>query len=175
MHDHHISCSPREIQHLIKPKIHDPIGAKSVGMVSFKSDWLRFVLSLVCPSFQYSSWHFKTRTITNSDLNRPCFAWHPYGKSGLFKTELVIDRISGFCRYLIGVVFHLEVSVFCHTNKNLIQVRWKHMHAKDTSWYLPLWIRLATSWHVMTCHPMSPCSIERHLMTFDDIWIVALE
>ncbi len=28
--------------------------------------------------------------ITNSDLNRPCFAWHPYGKSGLFKTELVI-------------------------------------------------------------------------------------
>ncbi len=24
--------------------------------------------------------------ITNSDLNRPCFAWHPYGKSGLFKT-----------------------------------------------------------------------------------------
>ncbi len=30
------------------------------------------------------------RPITNSDLNRPCFAWHPYGKSGLFKTELVI-------------------------------------------------------------------------------------
>ncbi len=29
-------------------------------------------------------------TITNSDLNRPCFAWHPYGKSDLFKTELVI-------------------------------------------------------------------------------------
>ncbi len=29
-------------------------------------------------------------TITNSDLDRPCFAWHPYGKSGLFKTELVI-------------------------------------------------------------------------------------
>ncbi len=28
--------------------------------------------------------------ITNSDLNRPCFAWHPYGKSGLFKIELVI-------------------------------------------------------------------------------------
>ena len=31
--------------------------------------------------------------ITNSDLNRPCFAWHPYGKSGLFKTELVIVLI----------------------------------------------------------------------------------
>ena len=29
-------------------------------------------------------------SITNSDLNRPCFAWRPYGKSGLFKTELVI-------------------------------------------------------------------------------------
>ena len=28
--------------------------------------------------------------ITNSDLNRPCFAWHPYMKLGLFKTELVI-------------------------------------------------------------------------------------
>ncbi len=28
--------------------------------------------------------------ITNSDLNKPCFAWRPYGKSGLFKTELVI-------------------------------------------------------------------------------------
>ncbi len=32
----------------------------------------------------------KSFVITNSDLNRPCFAWHPYGKSGLFKTELVI-------------------------------------------------------------------------------------
>ena len=31
--------------------------------------------------------------ITNSDLNRPCFAWRPYGKSGLFKTELVIGLI----------------------------------------------------------------------------------
>ena len=24
-------------------------------------------------------------TITYSTLNSPCFAWHPYGKSGLFK------------------------------------------------------------------------------------------
>ncbi len=32
--------------------------------------------------------------ITNSDLERPCFAWHPYGKSGLFKTELVIKQCS---------------------------------------------------------------------------------
>ncbi len=29
-------------------------------------------------------------TITNSVLNSPCFAWHPYGKLELFKTELVI-------------------------------------------------------------------------------------
>ncbi len=28
--------------------------------------------------------------ITNSVLNSPCFAWHPYGKLELFKTELVI-------------------------------------------------------------------------------------
>ncbi len=42
-----------------------------------------------------SSWALiMARTITNSDLNRPCFAWHPYGKSGLFKTELVIYTVS---------------------------------------------------------------------------------
>ncbi len=29
-------------------------------------------------------------TIINSHLNSPCFAWHAYGKLGLFKTELVI-------------------------------------------------------------------------------------
>ncbi len=28
--------------------------------------------------------------ITYSDLSSPCFAWHPYGKLVLFKTELVI-------------------------------------------------------------------------------------
>ena len=32
--------------------------------------------------------------ITNSDLNSPCFAWCPYGKLGLFKTELVIVTYS---------------------------------------------------------------------------------
>ncbi len=32
----------------------------------------------------------ETLAITNTDLNRPCFAWHPYGKLGLCKTELVI-------------------------------------------------------------------------------------
>ena len=34
--------------------------------------------------------------ITNSDLNRPCFPWHPYGKLGLFKAELVIVCILPF-------------------------------------------------------------------------------
>ena len=29
--------------------------------------------------------------ITNSVLNSYCFAWHPYGKLELFKTESVID------------------------------------------------------------------------------------
>ncbi len=27
--------------------------------------------------------------ITNSDLNIPCIAWHPYGKLGLLKTEVI--------------------------------------------------------------------------------------
>ena len=35
----------------------------------------------------------KYLTITNSDLTKPCFAWHPYGKLGLFKTELVIIQV----------------------------------------------------------------------------------
>ncbi len=26
-------------------------------------------------------------TITNSDINSPCFSWHPCGKLGLLKTE----------------------------------------------------------------------------------------
>ncbi len=29
-------------------------------------------------------------SITKSGLNSHCFPWHPYGKMGLFKTELVI-------------------------------------------------------------------------------------
>ncbi len=44
-------------------------------------------------SFLRVSWvEMPCSATTNSDLNRPCFAWHPYGKSGLFKTELVIDK-----------------------------------------------------------------------------------
>ncbi len=31
--------------------------------------------------------------ITNSVLNSHCFAWHPYGKLELFKTELVITTV----------------------------------------------------------------------------------
>ena len=38
--------------------------------------------------------------ITNSDLNRPSFAWHPNGKLGLFKTEIVIVM------YYIALVTH---------------------------------------------------------------------
>ena len=38
----------------------------------------------------HGGWGPLNFTIPNSDLNRPCFVWHPYGKSGLFKTELVI-------------------------------------------------------------------------------------
>ncbi len=50
--------------------------------------------------------------ITNSDLNRPCFAWHPYGKSGLFKTELVIEEMIGvknraYCLVLAEIVITL--------------------------------------------------------------------
>ncbi len=45
-------------------------------------------------------------TITNSDLNRPCFAWHPHGKLGLFKTELVIVFSVTYsypcCRWRVG-------------------------------------------------------------------------
>ncbi len=40
--------------------------------------------------FSLSKFSQPERIITNSDLNRPCFAWHPYGKSRLFKIELVI-------------------------------------------------------------------------------------
>ena len=31
-------------------------------------------------------------TITNSVLNSHCFAWHPYEKLKLFKTELIIEE-----------------------------------------------------------------------------------
>ncbi len=52
-------------------------------------------LSLIIPEdsrhTEYTNFrHTVLHPITNSDLNRPCFAWHPNGKSGLFKTESVI-------------------------------------------------------------------------------------
>ncbi len=37
-------------------------------------------------------WDVSSNAITNSDLNRPCFALRPYGKS--FKTELVIVKLA---------------------------------------------------------------------------------
>ncbi len=45
------------------------------------------VICICSPDYRHTDTHW---TITNSDLNRPCFAWHPYGKSGLFKTEILI-------------------------------------------------------------------------------------
>ncbi len=53
---------------------------------------LQFIIgqtNLLSEPFKALGWSI-SQPITNSDLNRPCFAWHPYGKSGLFKTELVI-------------------------------------------------------------------------------------
>ena len=58
-------------------------------------------------------------TITNSDLSRPCFALHPYGKLGLFKTELVIVNHFFFVENLCtdgytciqGAYFYLTDSV----------------------------------------------------------------
>ncbi len=47
-------------------------------------------------------------TITNSVLNSPCFAWHPYGKLVLFKTELVIGSHKGLD--LISGLMHNEGS-----------------------------------------------------------------
>ncbi len=51
-------------------------------------------------------------TITNSDLNRPCFAWHPYGKSGLFKTKLIIG--------LLKVVLHRSHGYFLESKLRLL-------------------------------------------------------
>ncbi len=51
---------------------------------------LQFIFFLSGSSRMYKVVILIIATITNSDLNRPCFAWHPYGKLGLFKTELVI-------------------------------------------------------------------------------------
>ncbi len=53
----------------------------------------------------------KKGTITNSDLNRPCFAWHPYGKSGLFKTELVIVL------YITSIIHTKYISMISSTLK----------------------------------------------------------
>ena len=47
-------------------------------------------------------------TTTNSDLNSPCLAWHPYGKLGLFKTGLVIRLQALYDHY---TTFEQQ---FCH-------------------------------------------------------------
>ncbi len=58
-------------------------------MYSIDTEALVFMLA-VCVSFHVYALKgpLLVYTITNSDLNRPCFAWHTYWKSGLFKTEL---------------------------------------------------------------------------------------
>ena len=47
-------------------------------------------------------------TITNSVLNSRCFAWHPYGRLELFKTELVISchgkNLSFICNRTSSVI-----------------------------------------------------------------------
>ncbi len=63
--------------------------------------------------------HLSTSIITNSDLNRPCFAWRPYGKSGLFKTELVI--VGGTERFWYCMA---EKVLPCH--KNSTHVKFVH-------------------------------------------------
>ncbi len=37
---------------------------------------------------------------------------------------------------------------------------------------LPLWIRLATSWHVIKCHHVKIERFFKIFMTFDDIWMI---
>ncbi len=59
-----------------------------------KQNWTKPIMWKLCLFFTFWDTPSHTmHTITNSDLNRPCFAWHPYGKSGLFKTELVIVHV----------------------------------------------------------------------------------
>ena len=48
---------------------------------------------LQCPVRIDRDWWGNVHAITNSVLNSPCFAWHPYGKLELFKTELVIADV----------------------------------------------------------------------------------
>ena len=43
----------------------------------------------LAPTYLNPFSRFHTCAITNLDLNRSCFGWHPYGKLGLIKTELV--------------------------------------------------------------------------------------
>ncbi len=69
----------------------------------FEWQWLRPLGRFSISGGDYSlfwSENFVTKVISNSDLNRPCFAWGPYGKSGLFKTELVIGTLWSIFLYL---------------------------------------------------------------------------
>ncbi len=52
-----------------------------------------------------------TGAIVNSDLNSPCFAWHPYRKLGLFKTELVIVNCTEM-KLTDGLLLHFAIFKF---------------------------------------------------------------
>ncbi len=106
--------------------------------------------------FQYFDHH----TITNSDLNRPCFAWHPYGKSCLFKTELVIAQHHYFHDLYINIWFVTGLScTYCEAQRgyfhdlyrdiciliqvyymvscrSILYVLWSRHHA-STAWLFP--------------------------------------
>ncbi len=67
---------------------------------------------------------FVKQTITNSDLDSPCFEWRPCGKLGLLKTEsvLVIDLSINMPK--VNSRFHdMLVPLPCH---------WHYVHAPVT-------------------------------------------
>ncbi len=53
--------------------------------IPLNHEWITFLPKIRAKDATYS--------ITNSVLNSSCFAWHPYGKRELFKTELVIVHV----------------------------------------------------------------------------------
>ena len=60
------------------------MGIRSGGRGVQTCDWMKSIQELMLKLYACP--------ITNSVLNSPCFAWHPYGKLELFKTELVIGN-----------------------------------------------------------------------------------
>ncbi len=67
--------------------------------------------------------HLGLCTITFSDLNRPCFAWHPYGKLRLFKTELVVVMLPK--SYPLVLLIEYYISIIGWSSN-------KHIRSKET-------------------------------------------